>query len=399
MVENHSSLDDILQKYARGEKLTDPETDLLNQSIRALPPVPMAEIWSDIQRRIKADAGPPAASVRRLLPGRQYFTATAWYLGAAAVVILVFAWILRYNLHNENKKPETRIAPAVTVKVPEKPLLPPSKQAVLTLADNSRISLDTIPVGTTIRVSEDLSLKKVSTDQLVYTKIDGSGSGFTEWNRLIVGTQHQAIAFMLPDGSRVHLKPGSTMRYPVMRDGQALVDLEGEAWFAVVPNSRLRLAILGPGGLEAQVLGTTFAMQAHIGDSEPRVWLISGAVKVLANGQSRLLRSGGAIAMKKGRLTEESLNTGTALFAWSGVPTEMHFNRMAFGAAIEEIAASYGLKVENPESVQGIPVTGTFFRDQPPEKTLKELEGLESGTAFFSIKGNRIIISGTSETK
>jgi len=399
MVENHRSLDDILQKYVRGEKLTSPETDLLNQSIRSLPSVPMAEIWSDIQRRIKADGGPPTAVVKRLRHRRQYFTAIAWYLGAAVVVILVIIGIFRYNLQKQSKKPGAKITPEVVKATSKKPLTPPSKQAVLTLADNSMIILDTLPLGTVIRLADNLSVKKTSTDQLVYTMVDGSGSGITGWNRLTVGAQHQAVAFRLPDGSRVLLKPGSTLRYPVVRDGQALVDIEGEAWFTVTPNSQLRLAILGPGGLEAQVLGTTFAMQARSEDVEPRVWLISGAVRVSANGQSRVLKYGGAIVLKKGRLIEEGLNTGAELFAWSGVRTDMHFERMAFGSAIEKIAASYGLKVENPEAIQGIPVTGTFYRDQSPEKILKELEDVESGTAFFSKKGNRIVISGTSETK
>jgi len=399
MVEHHSSLDGILDKCVRGEKLTRPETKLLNKSIRSLPPVPMAEIWSDIERRIKADAGPPAAVIKPARRRGQYFTAAACYLAAAAIVILVFLGIFWYTLHKGSTRPEAKITPEVIVRVPEKPLVPPSKQAVLTLADNSTISLDSLPVGTVIGLADNLSVKKNSPDQLTYTMNAGSGSGLAGWNRLAVGAQHQAVAFRLPDGSRVHLTPGSTLRYPVARDGQALLEIEGEAWLAVTPNSQLRVAIRGSEGMEAEVLGTSLAIRSRPGETEQRVWLISGAVKVSVNEESRLLKNAGAIVARKGKLIEEGLNCGRELFAWAGIRTDMHFERMDFGSAIGEIAASFGLKVENPEGVKGIPVTGTFYRDQSPEKILKELECVESGTAFFLRKGNRIIITRTSEAK
>jgi ferric-dicitrate binding protein FerR (iron transport regulator) len=270
---------------------------------------------------------------------------------------------------------------------------------VLTLADNSEVLLDTLQVGAVIALGDHLSARKTNADELVYETDSGSSPTLSAWNRLAVGGQRKPFAFRLPDGSRVQLKPGSTFRYPLARSGRELAELEGEGWFDITPNSQQQLAILSPGGMTAQVLGTCFAIRARPGEQESRVSLISGALRISAGGDNRLLKYGGGVAFRNGRLVEEGLEAGAGLFGWSGIRTDVHFDRTEFSVAIAKIAALYGLKVYNPDKVKGIPVTGVFYRDQSSDKTLQQLEDLESGAAFFSRSGGRIVVTEASESQ
>jgi transmembrane sensor len=398
MTEDREKLDCIIGKYSRGEPLSDEERLLVDESIRALPPIPMAEIWEDIQRGIEEDAYLETGRwpVRNRVG--QYISGIGFYLVVAAVLLTLLKGILWLSFRSENRPGNNRHLQVVTLS-PKKPVKPPAQQVVLTLADNREIHLDTLSIGAVIPLGDHLSARKTGVDQLVYEMDSASDPDSNAWNRLSVGGLRKAFSFTLPDGSRIQLKPGSMFRYPLVRSGRDLAELEGEAYFDITPNSQQELAVLSPGGMTTQVLGTCFAIRARPGEEESKVSLISGTLKISFNGESRVLKNGGGLVLRNGKLQDVGLESGTGLFGWSGMRTDIRFDRTELSAALWRIANLYGLKVYNPDKVKGIPVTGVFYRDQSSDKILRELEDLESGAAFFSRNGGRIIVTEAPETQ
>ncbi|GAA3979242.1 FecR family protein [Hymenobacter antarcticus] len=100
------------------------------------------------------------------------------------------------------------------------------------------------------------------------------------WQRSTNQTGH-ALLLALADGSTVTLQPGSWLRYPARfaPGHERVVELSGEAFFAVFHDARRRFRVLTP-QLETTVLGTSFTVRAVPGQAEATVEVRTGAVRV-----------------------------------------------------------------------------------------------------------------------
>lgn len=88
-------------------------------------------------------------------------------------------------------------------------------------------------------------------------------------------------SFQLPDGSKVMLNAGSTLRVPAdfNRSGRE-ISLEGEAFFDVARDPRKPFVIHTP-SMDIRVLGTSFNIKAYPGDAQTEASLLTGSVEVL----------------------------------------------------------------------------------------------------------------------
>jgi ferric-dicitrate binding protein FerR (iron transport regulator) len=99
-------------------------------------------------------------------------------------------------------------------------------------------------------------------------------------------------SFELPDGSKVWLNNGSTLRFPVRFNGKYReLELTGEAYFDIAHNEKQPL-IVKTGGIGVKVLGTKFNVMSYADDQNIEVTLKSGKVaiqKLFKNGGSKNL--------------------------------------------------------------------------------------------------------------
>lgn len=96
--------------------------------------------------------------------------------------------------------------------------------------------------------------------------------------------------FTLPDGTRVWLNEESRLGYDADFSGSIReVTLSGEAFFKVERDS-LRPFRVGMGGLEIEVLGTSFDAIGYADGSDRQVILKSGSVSISGEGLSRPVR-------------------------------------------------------------------------------------------------------------
>src|SRR5690606_13935532 len=92
---------------------------------------------------------------------------------------------------------------------------------------------------------------------------------------------------ILPDGTRVWLNAGSTIKYPDhFSSDNRTIELEGEAFFAARGLSATPLIVKSQ-GQEVAVLGTEFNIAAYPGEKEIKTTLVTGSARVTAHIGSR----------------------------------------------------------------------------------------------------------------
>lgn len=84
----------------------------------------------------------------------------------------------------------------------------------------------------------------------------------------------------LNDGSSVALNAGSTIKYsPTFGIKDRRVELEGEAWFEVVPNKNLAFTVHS-GDVKIQVFGTSFIVSAYPEEQNVQTFLEKGSIEM-----------------------------------------------------------------------------------------------------------------------
>jgi len=107
-----------------------------------------------------------------------------------------------------------------------------------------------------------------------------------------VGKGEDGKQFVLSDGSKVWLNTASTLKYPVAFSGpDRVVELSGEAYFEVVPNSTKPFRVLIRDA-EVDVLGTNFNVMAYDNEPVSRTTLIDGVVRMKSRTTEQPLKPG-----------------------------------------------------------------------------------------------------------
>lgn len=121
-------------------------------------------------------------------------------------------------------------------------------------------------------------------------------SNRTGWEEVIAS--QGATTTELPDGTRISLNQGSSMRYRIPASGERQVQLFGGALFDV-ERAEERPFVIDAGPIQVEVLGTSFYVDAR--ETEPAVQVIveSGEVRVSGGGQETDLQENDQIVFEK----------------------------------------------------------------------------------------------------
>lgn len=100
-------------------------------------------------------------------------------------------------------------------------------------------------------------------------------------DRIMVSVPNgQKKELVLPDGSKVWINAGSTIRYPEQLSGkERMIELEGEAYFAVVKDPE-RPFIVSTNSMNVEALGTEFNIEAYPNNSQAIATLTHGKIRV-----------------------------------------------------------------------------------------------------------------------
>ncbi len=173
----------------------------------------------------------------------------------------------------------------------------------------------------------------------------------------------------LADGSRVTLRPGSTLE----EVDETRYRLEGEALFEVTHDPD-RLFEVEAGAALVQVLGTTFDVRVAGLDTD--VYLARGKVRFVAGDSAVVLAPGQASALAGGVPMPPSAGDAAAALDW--MDGRLVFRQRALGRIAREIETHYGIRIDVPAPLASETVSGTLVLNGPDE-TLAQLARVTGG--------------------
>jgi ferric-dicitrate binding protein FerR (iron transport regulator) len=157
---------------------------------------------------------------------------------------------------------------------------PQRARAVITLANGDHIYLDSAAQGS-LATQGNSQLVKLSDRQLAY--VGGTNSREMIYNVLTVPRGSRVVSLALSDGTVVWLNAESSLRYPVVFNGDdRTVEITGEAYFEVakVPGKKFYVK---SAALTTEVLGTHFNVNTYNDEASMKVTLLEGSIRVSAN--------------------------------------------------------------------------------------------------------------------
>ncbi|SEN01453.1 FecR family protein [bacterium A37T11] len=270
---------------------------------------------------------------------------------------------------------------------------PGRNRATLTLADGTKVALDTAQKEIIVQNEE---VKYNSGTLIVTRKSDIVNSQLLTLSTP-KGGQYQVI---LEDGTKVWLNAASTLKYPSKFSGDKReVFLEGEAYFSVnykasagdrVPRVPF---IVKTKKQSVTVLGTEFNVAAFADEKETKTTLVEGKVQVrsqnlkLKTYNLKLLQPNQQAVVKGDSLTVSKADVRRET-AWRN--GYFDFNHKNFGQVMRELARWYDLDVVYEGSIPNI----QFYGDLNRSSNFAVVQALlESNKINYRLEtGNKLII-------
>jgi transmembrane sensor len=330
------------------------------------------ELWLDMKAKIDQQIDQHPSPKIIPMPGTRVWAKLAV---AASVLLLIGIGALVMTRKHTGKP---------LAKNSEPDIHPGGNRATLTLAN-----------GQTILLSNSKSGIIIQANDLTYndgTKVAGATgtTAATAYNTISTpsGGQYQVH---LPDGTNVWLNAASSLKYPgsfaTLKERR--VELTGEAYFEVAPNSALPFRVETP-RQKIEVLGTSFNVSAYEDEPVAKTTLLNGSVKVSIPNTafSNQLKPGEEVSRINDRLVVETVNTADAIAWKNGL---FIFNDEPLESIMRKVARWYDVEVVYVGVNRQEPYGGSFSRFANVSGVLKTLE--LTGGIHFKIEGRKIIVT------
>lgn len=301
---------------------------------------------------------------------------------AAAILIFCLATGAAFWFFSGRDRSVVRSVPAQA----PAPIVPGGNKAVLTLGDGSTIALDSAKEGV---LSQQGSAKVVKVDAGVLA-YDAKKDGEVMYNTIATpyGGQYQVV---LPDGSKVWLNAASSLRFPtVFAGGERRVELTGEGYFEIARDAAKPFVVHAGSGEDVQVLGTSFNIMAYANEEESRTTLVSGKVRVVAQGGGAAEMEPGKQAVLvhgKGALTVTDANVDQAIAWKNGL---FRFHETGIRELMRQVERWYNVEVVYQTDGTDQDFSGIVSRSKSIGELLQTLEMTNS--VHFRIEGRKIIV-------
>jgi transmembrane sensor len=305
----------------------------------------------------------------------------SWW--AAAAVLLLLASGSHFFLNREHSKSEVAV---IKKNVLKNDIAPGGNKAILTLANDSTIILDSAQNGT-LSHQGNIKIIKLNDGQLAYDKT-GVPNSEVLYNTVSTpkGGQYQLT---LSDGSKVWLNAESSLRFPAAFSGrERKVELTGEGYFEVAKNKE-KPFIVTANNTNVEVLGTHFNINAYSDENFIKTTLLEGSVKVSKGNASSLIVPGEQASVSK---LSDVINVKNdvnvdGVVAWKN--GKFYFDNVDIKTIMNQIARWYDVDVEYKGNISKI-FGGTISRNVSASNVFKILEA--TGGVHFTIEGRKVIV-------
>jgi transmembrane sensor len=312
-------------------------------------------------------------------PVRTIHSHMKWWLTAACFILLTGIGIAVYlSLHDPG--------PVITGE-------PGQTTATLTLSE-SNVLLDPATKDGVVKMEEDYTIIKKD-GQIIYTP-KGFGPSVPGASHTISTPRAGTHPVVLSDGTKFWLSPSSSASFsPVFAPGKPReVTITGEVFFEVASVSTAKgktpfIVKVKDKDVRIEVLGTHFNVNAYPEEPSIKTTLVEGSVKVIASGQSSMLKPGqqAEVANKKIRVIEVGEDGTRAAKAWK----EGYFdlNKSDIKSLLREIGRWYKMDIVYTSDVPTRHFGGQLSRD----RNLKQvINALSYNGINCEIKGKKLIV-------
>lgn len=353
-----------------------------------LSPVEKEELANKILQHIDLSISGPEQKKTTLFLNKKLYK----YVAAAAVLVGIAGLYFLYNHSATLQKP---VAKNYDHQQADSDVAPGGNKAVLTLANGSRIVLDSVHHGT-LAMQGNNRVVKVSNGMIAYNQLAvGKGQlarekqqAEVQFNTLTTprGGEYQ---LELPDGTKVWLNSASSLKFTTAFGGkERKVILTGEAYFEVVKNKDQPFKVQAR-QMEIEDLGTHFNVMAYSDEPDIKTTLLEGAVKVINGNATAELQPG-----QQAVITDQSgkdirvVEADTAeVVSWkNGI---FAFHSTDIYEIMKQLSRWYNVDVSYHDSLH-VFLNGEISRNVKVSEVFKMLE--LTGELNFTIDGKKIVV-------
>ena len=264
---------------------------------------------------------------------------------------------------------------------------PIDNKAVLTLADGTKIRIDSSGNGT-LATQGNMQIIKNSNGEISYS---GTSAGEVGYNTINVPRGSKSLRLVLADGSQVWINVGSSLTYPTAFTGkERKVRITGEAYFEVAKNARMPF-LVQHNDVSVSVLGTHFNVNTYEDEVAGKITLLEGSVRVNKSSHSQLLKPGQQASLSYKGFKEINVINNVDLdevMAWKD--GKFIFGEMTdISAIMREISRWYNVDIEYQGKIDQH-FWGSISKDVNVSQVLKVLEA--TGSVKFKVEENKIIV-------
>lgn len=358
---------------------------VVENAVKMLRGIGFKEIWP-AEDKIEASLKETLDKINA--PGKQQFSKlrsiyrTWWAAAAVLLMVATGSYLLwKRDAGKEIAKSKVSQQPA------QNDIAPGGNKAILTLADGTRVVLDTAGNGA---LTKQGSVTVIKLDgQLAYNSDENAGNEVL-YNTITTpkGGQYQLV---LADGTKVWLNAASSLRYPTSFTGpERRVEITGEAYFEVAKNKARPFKVDVEGKGEVEVLGTHFNINAYSDEPAISTTLLEGSIRftelenkkatLIAPGQQVLLSAEGQMKLNKHADLE-------SVVAWKD--GSFHFSSQDIVSIMRQISRWYDVEVVYKGTISIDTFTGIVSRNSNVSEVLSLME--DSGV-HFKIEGRKIVV-------
>ena len=386
---------ELIEKYLTGTA-TDEERTKVNQWYhRRMPPgvvLYSSESEEEIGERIKTRLTRTLMASR---PVRLFRWQEMAKIAAVFLVICLSAWLYRFrvdrgDIRQKGGSPGTIVGD----------IHPGGNRATLTLADGSKVDLDST-TGEFSRVQGNTRIVKTGKAVLQCQVTQPSATPRDTLYNEVTTPNGGQYAVKLADGTDVWLNSASSIRFPAEFGNKTReVEITGEVYFEVAPanfsNGGRKPFIVHVNkhfpeeAMDVEVMGTHFNINAYRDEAKSSTTLLEGKVRIRQHGDSVVIKPGEQASVNHGPIDKINVTQGVDLdkvMAWR--QGRFEFDDTELPVIMRQIGRWYNLKIEFEKPPDNERFGGSISRSAPISAVLKLLE---SDRIRFSLEGNRLIV-------
>lgn len=288
------------------------------------------------------------------------------WIAAAAIIVMIVGgwWMMERKAQVTGGKSQVARTNDVAA--------PTNTRAVITLADGSKVYLDSLGNGV-IAQQNNVKVVKNNSGEIVYQSLTTGHSPLT-YNTLFNPRGSKVISLTLSDGTKVWLNSESSLKYPTAFAASTReVEITGEAYFEVQHNAKQPFKVHLPNGSVIEDIGTAFNVNAYSDEDAIKATLIEGSVKITAaNARVKLEPRQQAVLTGHSLLTTHNDVDVNQVVAWkNGI---FSFKSTDLKTMMRQIARWYDVDINYDGNIPERTFTGEIPRTVNLSELLKLFE-------------------------